>query len=150
MAKTKSTKSVDKDSQLTYLHKVLNQSLKNGVVSTYEEKIIDGPRGVTILYFRKVGKNEEKIKIIGKDNEFKMTTTIGDNKNDETLSKDDLLKILKKNDNLKFAIDFAKTQKGGMWLDGKLSRPKFLSKKKSSLKKIKKSKSSKKSSSSKK
>lgn len=124
-------------SALTYLHKVFNQSLKDGVVTTYEEIIIEGPKGITVKYYSKDGKNEEKITIFGKDDKFKMTIKEGDKKEEKTLTKEELMSELKKNKKLKFAADFTKTQKGGMWIDGEMSRPK----KASSAKKVKKTKS---------
>ena len=104
-------------SKLNYLHKVMNQTLKDGVVSTYEEIILDGPKGVTIKYFNKTGKESDKIKIVGKGDKFEMTTQEGDKKDKKVLTKDELMAELKKNKKLKFAIDFSKTQKGGAWLD---------------------------------
>lgn len=136
-------------SKLSYLHKVFNQTLKNGVVNTYEEVIIEGPEGIKVHYFSKDENNTEKISIKtvkGKKDEFEMIVQDGDKKDKKTISKDELMEELKKNKKLKFAADFAKTQKGGAWLDGKISRPK----KSSSMKKVKKVKSASKTKSAKK
>jgi hypothetical protein len=117
---------------LTYLHKVFNQSLKDGVVTTYEEQIIDGPKGVTIKFYSKDGKSEEKIQIMSKGDKFLMLTKDGEKKDEKTLSKDELLDELKKNKKLKFASDFAKTKKGETLLER--------SKRASSTKNVKKTK----------
>ena len=155
--KSKGEKSNGEKSTLSYLHKVFNQSLKDGVVTTYEEIIIDGPKGITLKFYNKDNKKEEKITIFGNGNNFKMTTKIGDDKKEEELTKDQLLDVLKKNKNLKFASEFVKTQKGGEWLNVARPKSKSSSKKSSSSKKASsskktktKSKSNKKSSTSKK
>lgn len=123
-------------SKLNYLHKELKQSLKDGVVTTYEEVIIDGPKGVTIKYFSKDGNSEEKITINEKNGKFILKIKNGDKVDEKSLSKDEFIDELKKNKKLKFAADFVKTQKGGAWLN----RPK----KASSTKKVKKASSAKK------
>ena len=104
-------------SKLTYLHKVMNQSLKDGEVTTYEEEIIDGPKGITVKLYSKSGGVIEKIRISGKDDKFIMKVTEGDKTEDTQLNKKELMEELKKNKKLKFAADFAKTQKGGSWLN---------------------------------
>ena len=100
-------------SNLKYLHKVLNQSLKDGVSETYEESIIDGPRGVTIKLYKKDATGVERILIVGTDNKYTMKTKNGDKEDEKTLDKDGLMDEIKKNKSLKFAAEFAKTQKGG-------------------------------------
>lgn len=104
-------------SKLTYLHKVMNQSLKDGEVTTYEEEIIDGPKGITVKLYSKSNGVIEKIRISGKDDKFIMKVTEGDKTEDTQLTKKELMEELKKNKKLKFAADFAKTQKGGSWLN---------------------------------
>lgn len=104
-------------SKLNYLHKVLHQSLKDGVVTTYEEIILDGPKGVTIKYFSKSGSEQDKIKIVGKDDKFEITIQEGDKVEKKVLNKEEFIAELKKNKKLKFAADFTKTQKGGAWLE---------------------------------
>ena len=114
---------------LNYLHKVLNETLKNGVREAYEETIIDGPKGLTIKMFKKDAKNTTKILITGKNDNFKMRIQEGENKTEKDLSLKDLLSELKSNKALKFAADFAKTQKGGKLLGGSLTGGRRASKK---------------------
>jgi len=111
-------------SKLTYLHKKMEQSIKNGEVTTYEEVILDGPKGVTVKLYSKSGGESEKIVITGKDDKFVMKTMIGDKKEEIQMNKKELIEELKKNKKLKFAADFAKTQKGGSWLNKSLERQK--------------------------
>jgi hypothetical protein len=95
----------------------MNQSMKDGEVSTYEEIIMDGPKGITVKLFNKDKNSVEKIVISGKDDKFTMRTMDGDKKDEKSLNRDELMNELKKNKKLKFAADFVKTQKGGDWLD---------------------------------
>lgn len=111
-------------SQLSYLHKITNQSIKDGEKTTYEEMIIEGPKGITIKMYSKDKNGIEKIVINGKDDKFVMKTIENDKKDEKELSKDELITELKKNKKLKFAADFAKTQKGGALLKGSKSRSK--------------------------
>jgi hypothetical protein len=104
---------------LKFLHKVLNESLKNGVREAYEEQIIEGPRGITIKLFKKDADGVEKILITGKDDTYKMRTQKGEKKDEKDLSLKDMLAELKSNKLLKFAAEFAKTQKGGKLFGGR-------------------------------
>ena len=123
-------------SSLTYLHKVLNESLKNGEKTTYEEVIIDGPKGVTIKMFSKDKNGAERISISGSNDKFVMKVMDGDKTEEKTLSREEVIAEIKKNKKLKFAVDFAKefakSQKGGAW--DWLERPKKRGSKKGSKK----------------
>ena len=103
-------------SKLNYLHKVMNQFIKNDEVTTYEEVIIEGPKGITIKMYSKDKNGIEKIVISGSGDKFNMKIMEGDKKEEKTLNKTELMEELKKNKKLKFAADFTKTQKGGTWL----------------------------------
>lgn len=109
---------------LKFLHKVLNESLKNGVREAYEEQIIEGPRGITIKLFKKDADGVEKILITGKEDNYKMRTQKGDKKDEKELNLKEMLSELKSNKSLKFAAEFAKTQKGGKLFGGKRSSKK--------------------------
>ena len=111
---------------LKFLHKVLNESLKDGVREAYEEQIIEGPRGITIKLFKKDADGVEKILITGKDDNYKMRTQKGEKKDEKDLTLKEMLSELKNNKVLKFAAEFAKTQ-----TVGKLFGVKKLSKKSS-------------------
>jgi hypothetical protein len=104
---------------LKFLHKVLNETLKNGAREAYEEQIIDGPRGITIKLFKKDANGVEKILITGKDDSYKMKTQNGEKKDEKNFTLKEMLSELKNNKALKFAAEFAKTQKGGKLFGGK-------------------------------
>lgn len=115
MSSKKDSKKDSKQSgNLNYLHKVIQQSLKDGKSSTLEEIVVDGPKGLSVKYFSKTGDNVDKIVIYGKDDSFKMKTSDGE----KTLNKSELLNELKSNKKLKFAAEYAKTQKGGDFQEG--------------------------------
>jgi len=103
---------------LKYLHRVVNETLKNGVKEAYEEFIIQGEKGVTIKMFKKDADGMERIVISGKDDKYKMKTQKGDKKDEKDLSLKEMLAELKSNKALKFAAEFAKTQKGGKLFGG--------------------------------
>jgi hypothetical protein len=104
---------------LKYLHRVVNESLKNGVKETYEEFIIQGEKGVTIKMFKKDADGMERIVISGKEDKYKMKSQKGDKKDEKDLTLKEMLAELKSNKALKFAAEFAKTQKGGKLFGGK-------------------------------
>lgn len=120
---------------LKFLHKIHNESLKNGVREAYEEEIIQGDRGVTIKLFKKDADGVEKILITGKDDKYKMRTQSGDKKDEKELTLKEMLSELRNNKLLKFAAEFAKTQKGGKLFGGrKMSKKSSKTSKKSSKK----------------
>ncbi len=116
-------------SKLKYLHKVVNQSLREGVASTYEEFITESERGIKIKVYSKDKNGVDKITIFGKDNSFSYKSQEGDKTDERTLTYDDLVSELKKNKKLKFAADFVKTQKGSAVM-GRVKGKKASSKKK--------------------
>ena len=94
---------------LNYLYQNTQKSVKDGKVEVMEEMVVDGPRGLKINYYKKSGDKAEKIVIYSKGDGFVMKSADGE----KTLSKAELLDELKSNKKLKFAAEFAKTQKGG-------------------------------------
>jgi hypothetical protein len=104
---------------LKYLHRVVNESLKNGVKEAYEEFIIQGEKGVTIKMFKKDANGMERIVISGRDDKYKMKTQNNDKKDEKELTLKEMLSELRNNKALKFAAEFAKTQKGGKLFGGK-------------------------------
>jgi len=96
-------------SNLNYLYQNTQKSVKDGKVEVMEEMVVDGPRGLKINYYKKSGNSVEKIVIYSKGDSFVMKSGDGE----KTLSKSELMDELKSNKKLKFAADFAKTQKGG-------------------------------------
>ena len=94
---------------LNYLYQNTKKSVKDGKVEVLEEMVVDGPRGIKINYYKKSDSSVEKIVVFSKGDGFVMKSSDGE----KTLSKAELMEELKSNKKLKFAADFAKTQKGG-------------------------------------
>ena len=102
-----------KSNNLNYLYKNVQQCVKDGQSSTLEESVIDGPKGLSIKYYKKKGNDVEKIVIYGKVDSFTMKTQ--DDQTGKELNKSELQAELKKNKKLKFTEEYVKLhlQKGG-------------------------------------
>ena len=99
---------------LKFLHQVSNKSIENGKKVIHEEEVAHGDRGISFKYYHKEGDKIEKIRGIPKDDgTFIIITGEKENKKDETMSKEDVIKMLTKMKHLKFALDYIKTAKGG-------------------------------------
>jgi len=127
---------MSKTGNLTYLHKVLEQSVKDGKSFTHEESVVHGPRGLTIKYYSKKDDDVEKIVIYSKDGSFVMKSNGGE----KTLSKDELIKELDSNKKLKFALAYVKTSKAS--LSRSIKKASKKTSKRTSKRKSKKSKKS--------
>ncbi len=107
-------------SNIVFLHDVRNASIINGKKIVHEEYVINGPKGLLIKFYHK--ENDVTVKYVIKAldaNNFKFKSMIGEKVSDQTYSKDDLLNELKKHKDLKFALDYIKTQKGGAKVSSK-------------------------------
>ena len=69
--------------------------------------------------FKKDADGVEKILIVGKEDKYKLKTQKGEKKDEKDLTLKEMLSELKSNKALKFAAEFAKTQKGGKLFGGK-------------------------------
>ncbi|ATZ80435.1 hypothetical protein BMW23_0381 [Bodo saltans virus] len=99
-----------------YLYHQSNKNLEGDFVVQREEYIIDGERGIKIKFFS-INKSERKKVIIVKvKDSFVMKVSLNGKDTEKTLSQDDLLKEVKADKDLKFVLDFLKTQKGGKWM----------------------------------
>jgi len=105
-----------------YLHEVSERKIVDGKKYVHEESVIHGDKGLTIKLYHKEGENATKVIVVKKGDGYLMKV-MADGKTDEkTLSKDDLIKELKKDKQLKFAVEYVEKAKN-------LSRTKRSSKK---------------------
>jgi hypothetical protein len=74
-----------------------------------ETKLIHGDKGLTVKFFEKDGKNMTKILIIKKPEGFLLKVIKNDETSEQTLSKEQLLKELKKYKEMDFATDYIKS-----------------------------------------
>jgi len=133
------------NSDITLLHDVRNVSVKDGIRKVHEEFVIQGDKGLKIKFYNKENDNINKIVITGKGDEYKMKTYKNkDPGNEETLTKTQLMDVLKKNKLLSFAKE---QMKGGAITELSGGAKKYGSKKVSSKKASSKKASSKKASS---
>jgi len=110
-AKKSSRKLNREPSKLTYKHENLQSSIKNNKSTTTEEKILDGPQGITFKFYSNI--DEKKTKIVGgssKDGKFYLNI-LEPNKELvklEELTKKEVIKELEKYANAKFITDYLK------------------------------------------
>lgn len=88
-----------------------------------EQTIINGPKGLSFKYYHKDGNKIVKIKGEEQaDGSFLLTIKDGNNEEKKTLSKKELLKYIKDNEQLVFAIESIEAQKGGKRKAKRVSR----------------------------
>lgn len=107
---------------LSYLHDVKHKTIMDGKKVTHEELVINGPKGLSIKYYHKDENVSLKIVVHEKDGKFMMRTMEGEEKKEKELTKEELVKELSKNKELKFALEYVKSQKGGVKVSKKTSR----------------------------
>lgn len=102
-------------SQVTFLHDSKMTSIENGKKVIHEEYVIHGTKGLLIKFFHKDEKSSIKIIVSKKEGseKYMMKMQEGDKKEEKELTKEEVMKEISKNKNLKFAVDYLKTQKGG-------------------------------------
>lgn len=106
----------EQGSDLKFLHQVSNVSIKDGKKVVHEEQVIHGERGLKFKYYHKEGDKVEKITGIQKPDGSWVIITVdgGDKKEEENVTKEDVLKLLKKEKHLAFALEYIKDVKGGL------------------------------------
>merc|ERR1711968_433881 len=148
-------------STVTYRHENNHSYKKGGVKHTIKEKLIDGEKGVSIMFLKKVGEEDSKfyrlsVQETSKD-KFSVKEKKGDKETETEMDLKALMKVLKADKELGFAVHYMekergtykgkKAQKGGKKKSKKASKKSKKSKKaskKSSKKSKKASKKSKK------
>jgi len=109
--------------KLIFLHQVSNKTIHNDKKVIHEEEVVHGPKGLKFKYYHKEGDKIQKIVgVQTADGSFVVITTVGDKKDSQTLSKDEVIKMLTKEKHLKFALDYIKNLKGGRRGSRKVSR----------------------------
>ena len=111
-------------STVTYRYENSLQRRVDGTSHTIKESIIDGEKGISFSFTKKMGE-KDFYKVIVKEVEadkFLVTERMDDKKNDNVtketeMNAADLMKMLKENKDLKFVLDYMtkdrKKQKGG-------------------------------------
>ncbi len=101
------------ENTVKFLHESIQTKVSNGKRSAHEEFLIHGDRGMTIKFFHKDDKKVEKIVIVKKpEGGYLMKVTVDGKQTERTIAnKEDLVKELKKNKDLEFAVDYVKNAK---------------------------------------
>ena len=108
---------------LTFLHEVRTVNIHNGSKVVHEEEVIHGSKGLKFKYYHKEGEKIEKIVGVQKeDGSFIIITTVDGQRDESSMSKEDVIKMLTKQKHLKFALDYIKTVKGGRKASKKTSK----------------------------
>ena len=92
----------------TYKYEQSYSFHRKGVKHTIKQQIFDGPKGLSIMFLKKIG--DEFYKLYAKENEndkgtFDINEKIGDKVTDKKVNEKDLLKMLK-SEKLEDAINF--------------------------------------------
>ena len=107
-------------SKPSYRYEQSYQFLKKGVKHTVREQVIDGEKGLTVMFLKKIG--DEFYKMYAKEtkkDEFTITEKVGDKETEKVVSEKELLKMLK-GEKLDGIIDFI-TKERGSYKSKKLS-----------------------------
>jgi hypothetical protein len=98
-------------SKPTYRYEQSYQFNKKGVKHTIREQVIDGEKGLSIMFLKKVGEEFYKlyVKETDKDN-FEVKEKIGDKETEKQVNEKDLLKMLK-SEKLDAIINFVTTDR---------------------------------------
>lgn len=106
--------------KLTYLHRKVFTELKNGKSVTTEEMVKNGPSGVSFKYYQKIDSKSMKVTGFQRDGKFVLRVTKDKKQEPEVtgLSKDAIVKELKKMKNLEFAVKYltSAVKSGGAWM----------------------------------
>ena len=100
--------------ELLFENKKRHIDIKGQKSNVHEEYFVKGDRGVMIKYYHKDKDGIEKILIVGRDDKFILKTMNGDNTDEKTITKDELVKEVSKNKKLAFAKELInEVQLGG-------------------------------------
>ena len=99
-------------SKPTYRYEQSYQFLKKGVKHTIREQVIDGEKGISIMFLKKVGDEFYKlyVKEEGKD-KYLIKEKVGENETEKQITEKELLKMLK-SEKLDVIINFVTKERG--------------------------------------
>merc|ERR1711871_558620 len=129
-------------STVTYRHENNHSYKKGGVKHTIKEKLVDGEKGVSFVFLKKVGEDDAKfyrlsVQETEKDS-FQVREKKGDKESESQMNLKDLMKLVKANKELGFVVHYMEKERGTY--KGKKASKKQVGGKKKSKKASKKSK----------
>lgn len=99
-------------SKPTYRYEQSYQYLKKGVKHTIREQVVDGEKGLSIMFLKKVGEDFYKL-YVKEDSKDKFTVKekVGDKETEKSVNEKDLLKMLK-DEKLDAILNFVTKERG--------------------------------------
>ena len=95
------------------MHQTSSTMKKGDKITVNEELFIAGDKNNVIKFYSKNNDKIEKVSITGSGDSYKVETTKNGEKKQETLTMDEVKKLVAKNDNLKFAKSYLSDIKVG-------------------------------------
>jgi hypothetical protein len=114
-------------SKPTYRYENSFKFLKKGVMHTVKEQVIDGPKGLTIMFLKKIGDEFYKLYAVEKEKgSYEIKEKINDKESTNQVDDKGLLKMLK-SEKLEGVINYV-TKERGTYKNRKISLSKNLEK----------------------
>jgi len=130
-------------STVVYRHESSLSTVKNNVKHTVKSSLIDGAKGLSFSFLEKKGEKFYKINAKqSEDKTFVVSEKKDDNEEKNTMKEADVMKMVKKDKNLKFVDDYVSKERKNYLKGGKKSSKRKSSKKSSKRKSSKKAKRS--------
>merc|ERR1711968_358413 len=103
-------------STVTYRHENNHSYKKGGVKHTIKEKSVDGEKGVSFVFLKKVGEDDAKfyrlsVQETEKDS-FQVREKKGDKESESQMNLKDLMKLVKANKELDFVVHYMEKERG--------------------------------------
>merc|ERR1711991_330280 len=103
-------------STVTYRHENNHSYKKGGVKHTIKEKLVDGEKGVSFVFLKKVGEDDAKfyrlsVQETEKDS-FQVREKKGDKESESQMNLKDLMKLVKANKELGFVVHYMEKERG--------------------------------------
>jgi hypothetical protein len=101
------------ESTVTFRHEYSESFKLKGVKHLIKQNIIDGSKGLSFMFLKKVGDDEfYKVYAMENDGKYKVEETKGEKKTESELSEADVKKMLKANKELDFVLNYMEKDRG--------------------------------------
>lgn len=101
------------ESTVTFRHEYSESFKLKGVKHLIKQNIIDGSKGLSFMFLKKVGDNDfYKVYAMEHDGKYKVEETKGEKKTESELSEADVKKMLKSNKDFDFVLNYMDNDRG--------------------------------------
>lgn len=101
------------ESTVTFRHEMNHSYKLNGVKHTIKESLIDGAKGLSFMFLKKVGDSDfYKVYAKEENGKYKVQEVKGDKTTDSELTEAEVKKMLKANKELEFVLNFMEKERG--------------------------------------